>query len=238
MNAAVDHLAQQFTSWSRAAEYGKKHSLVAPWKIVGPTPGSYGMPVWRWDTKGAPADSNVVELAAHKKSAPPADPPVTEAFPEDLRPWRIQNPEEFASSHIPPVWQVYGYVPATGTGLETGASGTLKSFKLLEVATCINRGTPYAGRATTKGVSVIVVAEGTFGYPARMHALAKHLRCDLKELPAILPVPVNLFQREPVDALIRELKLRGATFVVLDTKWRCSVGAEENSAKDSAVVFG
>src|SRR5262249_23312035 len=48
----------------------------------------------------------------------------------------------------------------------------------------------------------------------------------------------NLFERAQISALIARLRPLGATYVVLDTKWRCSVGADENSASDQAVVLG
>ena len=133
---------------------------------------------------------------------------------------------------------MYELVPPIGTGLDTGASKTWKSFKALYVATCIQLGLTCYGLPTKKGRACIVVAEGVFGYPKRMKALAKHLNVNIDELPAIIPAAPNLFKREQTDELIRQLKLYGPTYVVIDTKWRCSVGANEDSASDNAVVYG
>jgi len=154
-------------------------------------------------------------------------------------PFRVIEAAEFAGGeYIEPDWQVHELVPKQGSGLDIGESKTWKSFKVLELATCINRGTPYRGRPVQKGRSVIVVAEGTHGYPLRMQALAKHLGCPLSELPAIIPAAPNLFDPNQIKELIVQLKILGATYVALDTKWRCSLGADENSAKDNAIIFG
>jgi len=196
----------------------------------------------KWDAqmlKEGKQLSNVLEFK--KPDAPkPAAPEKPKADPFETKyPFQVIEAREFAGGEfVEPEWQVHQLVPKLGTGLDLGASKSWKSFKVLEVATCIHRGTPYRDRPVRKGRSVIVVAEGSYGYPLRMKALAKHLECDVSELPAIIPAAPNLFMRDQVDALIRELKKRGCTYLAIDTKWRCSVTAEENSAKDSGIVFG
>jgi hypothetical protein len=152
----------------------------------------------------------------------------------------VVEASEFASEEdSEPDWQVRGLIPTTGTGLHTGASGTLKSFAELELAACIHRGVPFHGLEVTQGRAVIVVAEGVRGYKRRQRAYAKRHGVSLMDLPAIVPCPANLFDSGQVIALIEQIKLAGgATYCCFDTKWRCSVGADENSANDQAVVFG
>lgn len=164
--------------------------------------------------------------------AGPADVPSFDRF-------RVVEAIEFADGDFEePEWQVHELVPKQGSGLDTGESKTWKSFKIFDLAAAIHRGVPYRGRPVRKGRSVIVVAEGISGYPLRMRAYAEHHGVALTELPAIIPAAPNLFEPKQITALIGQLKILGATYVALDTKWRCSVGAEENSAKDNAIVFG
>lgn len=153
--------------------------------------------------------------------------------------FRVIEASEFASGEdTEPDWQVRGLIPRQGTGLHPGPSGTLKSFTELDIAACIHRGAPFHGREVRKGRAVIVVAEGARGYKRRLQAYAKHNGVPLTELPAIIPAAPNLFEPNQISALIARLKLDGVTYVVLDTKWRCAVGSDENSASDQAVVLG
>ncbi len=153
--------------------------------------------------------------------------------------FRVIEAEEFASgTDAEPDWQIRGIIPRHGTGLHPGPSGTLKSFTELDIAAAINRGVPFHGLPVRKGRAVIVVAEGARGYKRRLRAYAKHHSVPLSDLPAIIPAAPNLFEPAQISALIARLDEHGATFVVLDTKWRCSVGADENSASDQAVVLG
>ena len=156
-----------------------------------------------------------------------------------VSPFRVIESADFAGrDYAEPEWQIHELIPKMGSGLDIGESKTWKSFKIFDQAAAIHRGVQWRDRPTKKGRSVIVVAEGAVDYPFRMRAYAKHHSCDLADLPAIIPAAPNLFNPRQITTLIAELKKRGATYVVLDTKWRCSEGAEENSAKDMGVVFG
>lgn len=153
--------------------------------------------------------------------------------------FRVMEADEFAATEdTEPDWQVRGVIPTTGVGMHPGPSGTLKSFAELEIAACIHRGVPFSGRQVRRGRSVIVCAEGARGYRKRLRAYAKHHKVTLGELPAVITAAPNLFEPAQITALIEQLRLRGVTYVCLDTKWRCSTGADENSANDQLVVIG
>lgn len=154
-------------------------------------------------------------------------------------PFRVVPAAEFAGGEdTEQEWQVHELVPIEGTGIDLGKSRSFKSFKTLYVAACIQLGRPCYGLATKTGRSVIVVAEGIKGYKWRLRALARHWDISLSDLPAVIPAAPNLFRDGQVDELIKQLKLYKPTYVVVDHKWRCSVGANEDSASDNAVVFG
>ncbi len=153
--------------------------------------------------------------------------------------FRVIEAAEFANeADSEPVWQVRGLIPRTGIGYRTGPSGTLKSFSELDLSASITRGVSFHGCQVTKGRAVIVCAEGSRGYKKRLRAYARHHGVPLENLPAVIPAAPNLFEPTQITALIARLKLLGATYVSLDSKWRMSSGADENSASDQVVVIG
>jgi hypothetical protein len=143
----------------------------------------------------------------------------------------IKRAEKFSTeSDNEPEWQLPGLIPTTGSGLHTGASGTLKSFAELHIGAQINeRG----------GKALMIVAEGARGYKRRIRAYAQHHGIALEEMPTVLPMAVNLFQPTEVTAFIEAVRVlcSDVTYVSIDTKWRCALGSEENSASDQAKVF-
>jgi hypothetical protein len=182
--------------------------------------------------------SRAIAKALGQPEPDPFAPP--ERYPIDVpSPFRVIEASEFAGGeYIEPDWQVHELVPKQGSGLDIGESTVWKSFKVFDLAAAIHRGVPYHGRPVQRGRAVIVVAEGRHGYPLRMQAYAKHHGVSLSELPAVIPAAPNLFEPRQIEELIKQLKILGATYVALDTKWRCSLGADENSAKDNAIIFG
>ncbi len=145
--------------------------------------------------------------------------------------FNIKRAEKFATeSDSEPDWQLPGLIPRTGSGLHAGASGSLKSFAELHIATQVNaRG----------GKSLLIVAEGAKGYKRRIRAYAQHHGFALADMPTVLPMAVNLFDSSQITALIEAVRVLcpDVTYVSMDTKWRCSVGANEDKATDQATVF-
>lgn len=110
-----------------------------------------------------------------------------------------------------------------------GASGSGKSFLVLDLAARVAAGLPWCGRAIEPGPVVYLVAEGDEGVGRRLDAWeARHGR----------PVDGVLFMPRPVQTAGTEwsawcevlAELRPA-LVVVDTQARVSVGADENDAR-------
>jgi RecA-family ATPase len=72
-------------------------------------------------------------------------------------------------------WLIKGVLPAADIVTIFGASGSGKSFIVLEMAACIALGTPWRGRRVKKGRVVVIAAEGSGSYGKRIKALAQHM---------------------------------------------------------------
>jgi hypothetical protein len=128
-------------------------------------------------------------------------------------------------------WQIPNLIPRTGSGLHVGVSGSLKSFGEIWIADEVNQ---------RGGYSLIVLGEGARGFKRRLRAYADYYGRDLKDMPAVMECPISLFDRDSVVAFIAAVKILHplVSYIVFDTKWRNSGAANEDSATDTAVVFG
>lgn len=127
-----------------------------------------------------------------------------------------------------------------------GAPGTYKSFAAMGMACAL------ATRQTTfedhpighSGPVIYVAAEGASGMQARIEAWAQStipedteaqrlLRRDLLVLPEV----VDVLDESVVSDLIVAANESGAVLIVLDTRARMTVGADENSAKEMGLAI-
>jgi hypothetical protein len=123
------------------------------------------------------------------------------------------------------------------TALLYGKWGTSKSFIALDWACSLATGRRWQDRTTEKVKVLYVVAEGAAGFAGRLDAWETAWRTKVGDgAMKFLPVPVNLMSRD-VDLLVEEVKSSGFEFIVFDTLARCTVGAEENSARDVGIVI-
>lgn len=130
-----------------------------------------------------------------------------------------------------------GVLNRGSTALLYGKWGTSKSFIALDWACSLAAGRAWQGRRTEKVKVLYVVAEGVSGFAARLDAwkTAWHTTLDDRSI-TFLPVPVNLMTQD-ADLLAAEVETSGFEFIVFDTLARCTVGAEENSARDVGIVI-
>ncbi len=80
-----------------------------------------------------------------------------------------------------------------------------------------------------------VAAEGANGMEARILAWAELWRVDPKELEQrlkVLPLPIQLGNKVDVSEAIEVVQETKAGLLVLDTRARCTLGLEENSATE------
>jgi len=121
--------------------------------------------------------------------------------------------------------------------LLAGYTGTAKSFVALDWAACVATGELWFGRGVERGTVVYVAGEGVAGINARLVAWERHRNVNIERGHLkVLPFPLNLGKSGEVAELCDYVRELGATFVVFDTLNRCSVGLDENSARDMGIV--
>ncbi|BBZ17075.1 AAA family ATPase [Mycolicibacterium gadium] len=140
---------------------------------------------------------------------------------------------------LPDPAPLIGNVLDQGTcALLYGHRGTLKSFITFDWAASVATGRPWQGRTTEKRRVLYVAAEGAFGFKGRVDAWERGWQTSIGDEDFdLLPRPVNLMDIREVRNLGALIEWGGYSFITIDTLARCTVGGDENSAKDSGIVI-
>jgi len=135
-------------------------------------------------------------------------------------------------------WMVRGVLPAAGLAALYGASGSGKSFLILDMGCAVAGGAEWFGRRVTQAPVTYVCLEGEAGIGKRVKAWCLHHNA---------PVPVALrFSAEPFDLLSDDVgELAKAIIasggaggmVIIDTLNRAAPGADENSSVDMGQII-
>ena len=133
---------------------------------------------------------------------------------------------------------VEGLLFMPGVSFVYGPPKVGKSFFSLDLALSVATGRPFMGHDTIPNRVLYVVAEGVGGIGDHVSAWCQHRRVEPAELnrASSLTTAVNLSVTMDVAALEAILAELNPALVVLDTLARCTVGVEENSAKDMGQV--
>lgn len=131
-------------------------------------------------------------------------------------------------------WLIKGVLPKAGLAVIYGASGSGKTFAVLDMAMAIARGEPWRGNRVKQGRVAYVVAEGADGFRKRLAAYAKHHQVDLTDVPmSILNAAPNLLEKQDALDLVKGVKASGgADIIVIDTFAQTTPGANENAGED------
>lgn len=137
-----------------------------------------------------------------------------------------------------PTWLVEDILVSGSLAFLYGQPGMGKSLLALDLAGSIAAGIDFHGHTIAKPAGVLyIVAEGLgdFGQRVKAFRLARGLE-DLKAITYVLE-SINVFDFQWLSLVeeIERLKLDPA-LIIIDTLSRCTVGAEENSAKDMGKV--
>lgn len=146
---------------------------------------------------------------------------------------------QFSSATALP-WIIKGVLPQAGLAVVYGASGSGKSFAVLDMCFAIARGLPWRAKRTKQGRVAYIAAEGAEGFRKRLAAYAQHHGVDLSEVPmTVLNAAPNLMEiKDAKDLAAGVIAAGGADVIVVDTFAQTTPGANENAGEDVGKALG
>lgn len=137
-----------------------------------------------------------------------------------------------------PGWIVKDTIPDADLVMVFGASGSGKSFVMIDLTMAIARGVPWFGRKVRQSPVVYVCAEGAGGFGKRLKAYALQNGIDLAGVPFwVIETAPNLLKADDLKALIMAIKPLNPSIVVMDTLARMTPGANENAGEDMGLAI-
>ena len=162
--------------------------------------------------------------------------------PEDRARDKIQFIHVYADNVQDPTWLIPQVLPAQGTGMLYGESGSYKSFLALDMSLCLAFGIPGQWNAPPAKNDVLFLAgEGPIAtarkrWPAWMEWQSIEFRNDHRFLiKDRVPFFSDANAWEHIKTDLAELKAK-PSLIVIDTLTRLLTGMDENSAKDASMI--
>jgi len=162
--------------------------------------------------------------------------------PEDRSRDKLKWLHDYADNVRDPEWLIPGVLPANGTGMIYGESGSFKSFLSLDMALCLAFGVPGQWNAPPVKNDVLFLAgEGPVAtarkrWPAWMDWQGIEFRSDHRFIiKDRVPFYTDSDAWEHIKADLGELKAKPA-LIVIDTLTRLLTGMDENNTKDASIV--
>ena len=156
--------------------------------------------------------------------------PEPQAYDGKFRPIRAAN-----LSSEPPRWLIRDVLPQSEDPVILyGASTAGKTFVAIDLAMAVARGEPWRGHPVAKGRILIITAEGSRGFRARLQAYCLHYNLDLSSIDIdVLPSQINIMEAEDVRELVRSVRTFGEyVLIIIDTLAQVTPGANENAGED------
>ena len=146
---------------------------------------------------------------------------------------------QFSSTTALP-WIIKGVLPKAGMGVVYGASGSGKSFAVLDMGMAIARGVPWRGHKVRQGRVAYIAAEGADGFRKRVAAYAQHNGVDLATVPmTVLNAAPNLLEKQDAVDIAKGIRASGgADLIIVDTFAQTTPGANENAGEDVGKALG
>ena len=139
----------------------------------------------------------------------------------------------------PGKWWIKGLIPEAKIGAIFGASGSGKSFCVIDLMAHLSLGWDWRGMKGRKGNVLYVAAEGGTGIGKRIKAWCQHHNVPETALDiTILLVAPNIMLRDDIEELVVAIKAAGGfAHIVLDTYAQVTPGANENTAEDMGLAL-
>lgn len=159
--------------------------------------------------------------------------------PDQVPRFHFEPVHQFSSATALP-WIIKGVLPQAGLAVVYGASGSGKSFAVLDMGMAIARGLPWRGKRTKQGRVAYIAAEGADGFRKRIAAYAQHQGVDLTGVPmTVLNAAPNLLEKQDAVDLAKGVKASGgADVIIIDTLAQTTPGANENAGEDMGKALG
>lgn len=137
-----------------------------------------------------------------------------------------------------PSWLIDGLLPDLGLTIIYGPSGAGKSFLTVAMTLSLETGEPFLGHLIRNKVRTLyIIGEGSNGTYRRIDAWRTHHQLpDAGESERWLKRAANLSDYGHVAELIELINTNDVGLLVADTFAKCTVGVEENSAKEVGMV--
>lgn len=129
---------------------------------------------------------------------------------------------------------VHGWINKDSDVRVYGPSGHGKSFAVLDLALCIANGTPWHGIPVEQGRVLYIAGEGARGIKKRIRSW--RARFGGTPVRGQLTVKGRPVQLSAPEQLISAAEENAYALVIVDTQARSTVGLEENSASDTAII--
>lgn len=134
-----------------------------------------------------------------------------------------------------------GFIPRGQLADLNGPPGSGKTMTAVSMAAAIASGKRWCGHAVPERAAVLyIAAEGAAGIRARLLAWCEVNNVDPAELEEwfiIAPRAVQMGEDGHMEQVRKLVKKYNVALVVFDTRARCTVGVEENSATDHGKVI-
>lgn len=147
-------------------------------------------------------------------------------------------PEEFTA----PAELLQGILTLEGLSMVYGASGSGKTFLMVDLACAVAQGARWMGRQTRPGLVIYLAAEAPGGVMRRVQAYQAHHGVRIPNL-VIVKNPIDFFRGEADAMEVVKLVLRieaergqKAVLVIADTLARISGDAQENGSDMGLVI--
>lgn len=157
---------------------------------------------------------------------------------DDLMRFKLLSGDDLCNA--PPMrWLVRGVLPAEGLAALYGASGSGKSFLVLDIAAALAGGDyEWFGRRVTQCPVTYACLEGEAGMGKRVKAWSLHHKKPVPDALKFIAQPFDLLSDDAGELAKAVLAGGGANgLTVIDTLNRAAPGADENSSVDMGNII-
>ncbi|MDP1772132.1 MAG: AAA family ATPase [Methylobacter sp.] len=152
-------------------------------------------------------------------------------------PYKLLSDEELAS--LPPIqWRIKKVLPETGLAAVFGASGSGKSFLVLDMLQNLAAGRSWFGYKSNSCNALYCALEGEGGIAGRVSAYRERHGATAANIRYLVQ-PFSLLNEVDISNLAQAIKAngQGVDVVVLDTLNRAAPGSDENDSKSMGQII-